>query len=341
MGGGRQMTLRYFFEDFAPGSTMAYGDLVVEKDDIVAFAREFDPQTFHIDEVAARKTFVGSLIASGWHTCALQMRMVAEGFILEASSMGAPGIESVRWLRPVHPGDRLSVRHTVMEARRSGKRPEMGLVFFRFETLNQKHEVVLEQTNWIMFALREGYREAGGAPFSRPRRQPPSFLMPAAARPAPYFEELALGERADLGAYTFTAENIMGFAKVFDPQLFHTDADAAARSHFGGLCASGWHTAAAWMKQMVAHRDRCRQAAADIGAPTAELGPSPGFTDLKWRRPVYAGDTISYASTIVDKRETRSRPGWGLVFHHNTGTNQDGEVVLEFKGCLFWQRKPG
>lgn len=334
------MTPRFYFEDFTPGSTMSYGDLTVERDEIIAFAREFDPQPFHIDEEASRTTFVGSLIASGWHTCALQMRMVADGFILEASSMGSPGIESVRWLRPVRPGDRLSARHTVMEARRSSTRPEMGLVLFRFETLNQNKEVVLEQTNWIMFALREGYGEAGGVPFSRPVRQPASFSMPEVARPAPYFEQLAVGERAALGAYTFTAENIISFARAFDPQLFHTDPDAAARSSFGGLCASGWHTASAWMKQMVAYRDRCRQAAIAIGAPAVELGPSPGFTDLKWRKPVYMGDTITYASTIVDKRETRSRPGWGLVFHHNTGTNQDGEVVLEFKGCVFWQREP-
>ncbi|HSP25116.1 MAG TPA: MaoC family dehydratase [Saliniramus sp.] len=335
------MTPRYFFEDFAPGSTMSYGGIVVEKDDIVAFAREFDPQSFHTDEEAARATFVGSLIASGWHTCALQMRMIAEGFILEASSMGAPGIDSVRWVRPVRPGDRLSARHTVLEARRSSKRPEMGLVLFRFETLNQDGEVVLEQKNWIMFALREGYRQASAAPLSRPVRQPAPFSMPEPARPAPFFENLVIGERVDLGGYTFTEENIVHFAKAFDPQPFHTDPDAAARTHFGGLCASGWQTGAAWMKQMVAYRDRCRAAAKAADLPTAELGSSPGFTDLKWRKPVYVGDTINYASTVVDKRETRSRPDWGLVFHHNTGTNQDGEVVFEFKGCVFWQREPG
>ena len=319
---------------------MAYGDVLVEREDIVGFAREFDPLPFHVDEEAARKTFAGSLIASGWHTCALQMRMIAEGFILEASSMGSPGIDSVRWLRPVRPGDRLSARHTVLDARRSNKRPEMGLARFRFETLNQNGEIVLEQITWIMFALREGYRQSAGVPFSRPVRHPAPFSMPPPARPAPFFEELVLGERVELGAYAFTSENIVAYAKAFDPQLFHVDPEAAARTHFGGLCASGWHTAAAWMKQMVAHRDRCRAAAAAIGAPNAELGSSPGFTDLKWRRPVYVDDTISYASTIVEKRESRSRPDWGLVFHHNTGANQDGEVVFEFKGCVFWQRAP-
>jgi acyl dehydratase len=332
------MKPRLFFEDFPAGSTMSYGGLAVEKGDILAFAREYDPQPFHVDEEAARRSFVGSLIASGWQTCALQMRMLADGVLLETSSMGAPGIDSVRWLKPVFPGDRLSVRHTVLDARRSTSRPEMGLVSFRFETLNQKGEVVLEQLNWIMMALREGWREPQAAPLARPERERVPHPAPSPARPAPFFEGLVVGERAELGSYVFTAEEIVRFARAYDPQSFHIDEEAAARSHFGRLCASGWHTGAVWMKQMVAHRRRCRDAAEEAGVASAELGPSPGIRNLKWRKPVYAGDTLSFASTVVDKRESRSRPDWGLVFHHNTAVNQFGETVFEFNGGLFWQR---
>ena len=128
---------RLFFEDFVPGSVATFPGPTVTKDDIVAFAREFDPQPSHLDEEAAKKTFAGGLIASGWHTCAMTMRMNAHGFLLDAAGMGAPGIEEVKWLRPVRPGDTLSVRRTVLDRRESRSRPEIGLVRLLTEVLNQ------------------------------------------------------------------------------------------------------------------------------------------------------------------------------------------------------------
>ncbi len=156
---------------------------------------------------------------------------------------------------------------------------------------------------------------------------------------APFFEDLAPGQTRDLGGYTFAADEIIRFAKQFDPQVFHVDPEAAKRSHFGGLCASGWHTAAVWMKLMVDFRRRAREATLARGERPGELGPSPGFKDLRWLKPVYAGDTISFASTFVEKRPSASRPGWGLAFHRNTGDNQHGERVFEFTGAAFWERR--
>src|SRR5689334_18639259 len=112
----------YVFEDFTPGSVRIDGPLTVSKDDIVGFAREFDPQPFHSDEEAARDSFVGALIASGWHTCSLNMRLIADGFLLETAGMGAPGIEEVKWVKPVRPGDSLRTRSTVLESRASKSR---------------------------------------------------------------------------------------------------------------------------------------------------------------------------------------------------------------------------
>lgn len=334
------MAPRICFEDFKPGDTQVYGQTTVSREAIIAFAREFDPQPFHVDEVAAQSSFVGSLIASGWHSCALLMRMLADNMLLEASSMGAPGIEEVRWLHPVRPGDTLRLRHTVLEARPSAKRPQLGLVRLRFELLNQDDTVVLDQTNWIMFATREGWKLRTSAHLSRPVRQSASFRLPPPARPTPFFEDVTIGETVELGAYGFTHSNIVAFAQAFDPQPFHIDPEAARLSQFGALCASGWHTAAAWMKTMVSHRQRSREAAEREGLPAAELGPSPGFRDLVWRKPVYVGDTVTYHSQVTDKRASRSRPGWGLVFHRNTGVNSDGETVFSFDGCVFWQCRP-
>jgi acyl dehydratase len=150
---------RLFFEDFTPGSVATVSGPTVTKDDILAFAREFDPQPFHIDEEAAKASFVGGLIASGWHTCALTMRMVADGFLQNTSGMGAPGIEEVKWQTSVRPGDTLSLRRTVLETRESRSRPEMGLVRILSEVLNQAGEIVMTQVNWTMF----GRRHAGPA----------------------------------------------------------------------------------------------------------------------------------------------------------------------------------
>jgi acyl dehydratase len=332
---------RLHFEDFAPGDRMTYAPVALDQAAIVGFARAWDPQPFHVDPVAARDSFAGSLIASGWHTCALMMRALADGFILEAASMGAPGIEEVRWLAPVRPGAVLVGGHEVLETRASRSRPGMGLVRFRFTMRDESADgrPVLEQTNWILFARRGAeavpptIRRAGeGGP-------PPP---PTAARPLPCFEDILIGAPAEvLGARTFGADEIVAFARAFDPQLFHLDEEAARKSHFGGLCASGWHTGAAWMRAMVDHRERCRIAALEAGARPARMGASPGFVGLVWSRPVYAGDTITWTTRAVDKRETRSRPDWGLVFTRNEGVNQHGETVFGFDGRVFWERRGG
>ncbi len=333
------MTL--FFEDFAVGDVRSYGGQTVSAEDIVAFARVFDAQDFHIDAQAAKSTFVGGLIGSGWHTSAIMMRMMAEAFLLDSAGLGAPGIDELKWVRPVRPGDTLSVRHTVLEMKESRSKPEIGLVRFRFEVMNQDAEPVQEVTNWIIFG-RRGQVQAPTfrAPPAPWRYVPPTAIgtlspAPGEARPIPMFDQLELGTRTELGSFTFTADDIVAFAQAFDPQRFHIDEAAAKASLFGGLCASGWHTGAVWMRLMVANRRRVQGV---MGDAMPRLGSSPGFRNLKWLKPVFAGDTISYASTMIEKRASASRPGWGLVFHHNTGINQRGETVFMFDGCVFWQR---
>ena len=154
-----------------------------------------------------------------------------------------------------------------------------------------------------------------------------------------FFEDIAVGDKIELGRHTFTAEAIKAFATRFDPQPFHLDEAAAARSHFGALCASGWHTAAMWMQLMVEHHRRDDEARRSRGEPIAALGPSPGFRELKWVRPVYVGDTISYATEILDTRASASRPQWGLMTIRNTGVNQKGEPVISFISVAFVARR--
>jgi acyl dehydratase len=157
-----------------------------------------------------------------------------------------------------------------------------------------------------------------------------------------YFEDVAIGEQASFGRHTFTADEIKSFAVRFDPQPFHVDEAAAARSHFGALVASGWHTVAVWMRLAMLCRRAEDEARRARGEPIAELGPSPGFRDLRWLKPVYAGDTIAFATEVVETRASNSRPRWGLVFSRNTATNQAGALVMSFIGsALVERRKPG
>jgi acyl dehydratase len=154
-----------------------------------------------------------------------------------------------------------------------------------------------------------------------------------------YLEDVRIGDKAELGQHTFTAEGIKAFAERFDPQPFHVDEAAASRTHYGGLVASGWHTAAVCMRLMAAHLNRMHAAARERGEPTARAGVSPGFRDLQWLKPVYPGDTIRYATEVVGKRPLESRPDWGLVLLRNTGINQAGDLVFSVLSALFVERR--
>jgi acyl dehydratase len=156
-----------------------------------------------------------------------------------------------------------------------------------------------------------------------------------------FYEDIVIGEPTEFGSHTFTADEIKSFARRYDPQPFHLDEAAAARSHFGALCASGWHTASLWMRKMVDHRQRDADARHARGEPPVQMGPSPGFRDLKWLKPVFVGDTVSYATEVVDARLSESRPGWGIITMRNTGVNQHGQPVLSFESVTFVERRPG
>ena len=143
------------FGDFPVGEVVTYGAYRLTVEDLVGFAREYDAQPFHLDDEAARKTMLGGLAASGWHACAILMRLNCAGFLNAATSRGAPGVEEVKWLAPLRPGVLLSVRRTTLEARASRSRPEMGLVRFFFELIADGETAVMSQKGYIMFGRRQ------------------------------------------------------------------------------------------------------------------------------------------------------------------------------------------
>jgi len=156
-----------------------------------------------------------------------------------------------------------------------------------------------------------------------------------------YLEEMEAGQTFELGSHHFTREAIIAFARTYDPQPFHLDEEAARKGPFGVLSASGWHTAAAWMKCYVAANQAAEARMRGEGREPGLLGPSPGFNNLRWLKPVTPGDTISYRATVTGKRELRSRPGWGLVFSQNEGFNQKGELVFSFDGKVLTPARAG
>lgn len=154
-----------------------------------------------------------------------------------------------------------------------------------------------------------------------------------------YFEDMLVGRRRDVGSFTFTADEIKRFARKYDPQRFHLSEEDGRKSLFGGLAASGWHVASVCMRLMVLSTQRIAREAAARGEAVVASGPSPGFRDLRWIKPVMAGDTISYVSEIEGLRASASRPEWGIVEVRNTGTNQRGELVFSFLGIGFVPRR--
>ncbi|HTY25211.1 MAG TPA: MaoC family dehydratase [Desulfomonilaceae bacterium] len=131
------------FEDYLPGAVHEFGSATVGEADIIEFARHFDPQPFHIDPVAAKQSSFGGLIASGWHTASLAMRILVDNYISRVASLGSPGADELRWRKPVRPGDTLSVRITILESKLSRSKPNQGTIRSQIEVLNQHREVVM------------------------------------------------------------------------------------------------------------------------------------------------------------------------------------------------------
>ena len=145
---------KLYFEDFQPGAINEYGPRLVSREEIIAFAAEFDPQPMHLDEAAGRASMLGGLAASGWHTCCLMMRLAADGFILNSASMGAPGVDEVRWLAPLRPGRQIMLRTTVIDTRVSSSRPEMGFVKMLFEVIDDAGVTVMALNSSLIMGRR-------------------------------------------------------------------------------------------------------------------------------------------------------------------------------------------
>jgi len=143
-----------YWEDFKVGEIEQIGGKRVDKEEVIAFARQYDPQPFHVDEAAAKQSMYGGLIASGWHTGAMVMRMMCDAYLLQSASVGSPGIDNLKWLKPVRPGDTIRAQRTTLETRVSKSKPDIGIVNNLWEVFNQDGEMVMSMQGYGMFRRR-------------------------------------------------------------------------------------------------------------------------------------------------------------------------------------------
>ena len=146
--------ITYFWEDMAVGQVRDLGTISPSREDIIAFASQFDPQPFHLDDAAGAASVFGGLCASGWHTCSMAMRLMVTNFLQQTSSLGSPGLENIQWKKPVYPNDTLRLQTTVLETKPMGRRPDVGMTRNLWEMFNQHGDKVLHMEGWGMFRRR-------------------------------------------------------------------------------------------------------------------------------------------------------------------------------------------
>ena len=148
------MSYKYYWEDFVVGDRLQLGSRTLTAEEIIEFAKQYDPQPFHVDPVAAEASFFGGLIASGWQTCGIVMRLMCDSYLNDSASLGSPGIDNIRWLKPVRPGDQLTAVREVVESRPSSSKPDIGIVKSRWLVTNQRDELVMSMEGLGMFRRR-------------------------------------------------------------------------------------------------------------------------------------------------------------------------------------------
>ena len=330
-------------EDLEVGRSYLSAAKTVTAEEIIEFGRTWDPQPMHVDCQAAKRTIVGGLCASGYHVCVIMMRLVCEAVLNRVASLGSPGIDEVKWLKPVRPGDVVTCSYRILQQRLLKSRPDVGATKVLVELIDANNEII---ATWITNQFtRLRTPASASAAAARPARKAALDLWqagppgPLGSKPDLFFEDREIGETFDLGAHSFGKEAIIAFARAWDPQPFHLDESAAKASLFGALAASGWHTAAVYIRSLVASRQRASAAAAAQGVALAAYGPSPGCKSLSWPRPVLAGDTVEYRARLVDKIDLKSRPNRGLLILNSQGRNQKGELVFAITSQILCERR--
>ena len=329
-------------EDLTVGRPQLFAVSTASEEEILAFRREYDPLPPPAADKDDKQARLAPVCASPLHVCAMMMRAFCDGFLNRIASLGAPGVDEVTWSLPVRPGDVLSLRHRIVEKRDLASRPDVGLSKTVVELVNGRGEVA---AGWITNQLVRRRHPASARATSRRIARAPLVSLwddpaPAAAPSFDvFFEDARLGAKTDYGHYAFAEAEIIAFARRFDPQPFHTDPASAKGSLFDGLCASGWHTAAAASRAAAMARLFCNAAARQRGLELPVLAPAAAWRDLRWPRPVYVNDVVEFRARLSEKTAHPLRRDVGLIGTEVQGRNQRGEIVLAFVAHGLWPRR--
>ncbi len=336
-----------FFEDLLPGESFSFGPYEMTEERIIAFARAFDPQPMHLDPVAGHASPLGGLAASGWHTASVLMRLVYDSWLCKCRSLGSPGIEGTAWPRALMAGESIEGEGRLLAKRVSRSRPDTGLVQVGIAMQDTRHGTeVLRATWWLMLERRSTEVPAVS---EIPERRPPVDRSDPPRRStavAPSLQMLHLGSVEPgkpiyLGETSASENEMISFARAFDPQPFHLDRKAGETGILGGLASSGWHTCALWMRTNVRARQALLAELPETKRQQLEHSAAIGlgFEDLSWNRPVRPDNLLHAFITPLDSRESRSRPDWGIARWRAEMTDDDENRVLCFYPSLL-MRKP-
>jgi acyl dehydratase len=292
---------RFFFEDFPIGKVFDFGNFKLTRELIDDYATEFDPLFSGPERDAS-----GGRLASPWQMNAL-MRLNYDCWMIETAARGAPGVDEAQWFRPAAAGDVITAGYTVRSARVSRSKPQLGLVQY-FHELFANGERVMYQLNSVML--------------ERKTKDPAADLpAPPPAQAAAEVKEVASPASIPLGERNLPADAILKFARLYDPQPFHVDVDAANKGPFGALAASGWHTAAQWASAYAEASEARRQV---LPRPKTLLWIKP----LIWKKPGYAGERIAFDFTPL--KTERDASGVTVVTARNRGIDSEGDIVIDF-----------
>lgn len=314
---------RRHFEDFERGAQFALGTFSLTRDEIVAFARAYDPQAFHLDDAAAQQTLFRGLAASGWHVCASIMRQLNDRLLAGTCYKGLLAIEEIKWLLPARPYEAFSVVATCTNARCDVASDDFGIATLCCEAFNSDKKRVA----WWQAQLAVGHR--GRRAICAAASASPSAASTATRRPLPhglqFFEDVEIGHELFLGRTAISTEDIIGFRDAFDPCRTH-----GLDSVSGRATASYWHIASLWTRSLVEYYAceagwlRARQ------QDVPELGPSPGVRRFVMHRPVCGEDVLSFTTWAERKLNLPARYGWGLLVGGAEIRNQREELVASF-----------
>ncbi len=325
---------------FATGEFCRLGRIEFTAEAIMEFAAAYDPQPQHLDERAAKATPLQGLAASGWQTCAVLMRQVEKQLGSASLHLKISGIDEIRWLKPVRPGDLLEAR--------IGWGPEClcpgctdgGGRAITIEAVDQSQASVLRLNGYTALARcgaspADVHRSCARRPMrmSRVRRRRGGRLVR-------YFEDVELGDEIALGAYDFTLGALRAYARITDGVSERGDHPKDAIGELRHPGVSDWHVVAAWMRRIVDYYHAEADWLATRGQPVPLLGPAAGARSLSWGKPVRAGDRITFSSWVEHKVKIGTSREWGLLVAGAEGRNQIGEVVVSLYPQFLLQKKP-